>query len=334
MPNDIKVKVSAPSRLHFGLFSAGNVGGLRFGGVGMTLDHPRVAIGVTGDDRLTISGSEPAVCRSALAGCFPLIQKERPDLDVKSAVDLPIAISIESELCRHVGLGSGTQLALATATAVLKYFEIEMPSIEEFTAIVGRGKRSAIGSYGFFQGGFLVDRGKLNNESLSPLDFRTDFPEQWPILVVRLNSDVKGSGLSGESETNAFQELPLVSNSQRENMVNIVRDRMIPGVLQTDYELFGEAVYEFGYQSGMMFESVQGGPYNGKKIENLIHQIRNMDILAVGQSSWGPSVFAIAQNKDSANAAMEKLQELYQDRILIDFTKADNHGVKTNIENS
>jgi beta-RFAP synthase len=334
VPNDIKVKVSAPSRLHFGLFSAGNVGGLRFGGVGMTLDHPRVAIGVTGDDRLTISGPESAACQSALAGCFPLIQKERPDLDVKSAVDLPIAISIESELCRHVGLGSGTQLALATATAVLKYFEIEMPSIEEFTAIVGRGKRSAIGSYGFFQGGFLVDRGKRNNESLSPLDFRTDFPEQWPILVVRLNSDVKGSGLSGESETNAFQELPLVSNSQRENMVNIVRDRMIPGVLQTDYELFGEAVYEFGYQSGMMFESVQGGPYNGKEIENLIHQIRSMDILAVGQSSWGPSVFAIAQNKDSANAAMEKLQELYQDRILIDFTKADNHGVKTNIENS
>jgi predicted sugar kinase len=46
----------------------------------------------------------------------------------------------------------------------------------------------------------------------------------------------------------------------------------------------------------------------------------------VGQSSWGPCVFAIARNDETAQQLVTFLQSEYGDRCEVGVTQADNQG--------
>ena len=338
-----QVTVSSPARLHFGLLSVGQSKDISFGGVGMMIDQPRTIVTASKAQTLKISGEEQEIVREIVNACLPALQndpnfasREHP---VEKDHELPVHLTVQQVLPRHSGFGSGTQLALSVATAIFVFFESQMPSTEELAAIVNRGKRSAIGSHGFFQGGFLVDRGKQATGTLSPLDFRADFPEPWRILTIQLQDS---EGLSGPGEKQAFEQLaqkgdrsnPEFPQSDcelpfdREAMANIIREKMIPGLLNGNYELFGEGVYEFGFRSGLMFKDIQGGPYNGKTIETLISRIQTLGVKAVGQSSWGPCVFAIASHDEQAKQLADELKREYGDRASIEIAKADNRGVQ------
>ncbi|MEL7336659.1 MAG: hypothetical protein AAFN70_10710, partial [Planctomycetota bacterium] len=95
----------------------------------------------------------------------------------------------------HVGLGSGTQLSLAIA-AVLRHATGQTDAIDDLTLatdIADRGKRSAVGVHGFFQGGFLIDcaddqatkssgaRATRIAKPINALRDRVDVPEDWRI---------------------------------------------------------------------------------------------------------------------------------------------------------
>ena len=60
----------------------------------------------------------------------------------------------------HTGLGVGTQLGLAIAAGLRRFLQLPELSIEALASSVGRGKRSAVGTYGFQHGGLIVDAGK------------------------------------------------------------------------------------------------------------------------------------------------------------------------------
>jgi beta-RFAP synthase len=326
------VNLSSPSRLHFGLFSIGaDASERRFGGMGLMVESPRTEIEVSASESFAIEGPESATCRQAIELCLERLShtiqaSELISGSIESVKDLPISLKIKSAPPRHSGLGSGTQLALCTTAAMINYLGLPTPGPEELSSACGRGKRSAIGSYGFFQGGLLVDRGKTADE-IAPLDFRADFPEHWPVVLVMQR---ESAGLSGEGEMAAFGQLPAVTEQQRNKMIGLVREEIIPSVLNEDYKSFGEAVYQFGHQSGMFFESVQGGPYNGKVVTELVRFIRQSGVPAVGQTSWGPCVFAIAGNIEQAHELISKVQNHYGDQFEIILTKADNTGARAN----
>ena len=348
------VTISAPSRLHFGLFSAGvssldsrhqpaefnggsklvaDTGNSRlFGGIGLMVDSPRTIINASAADRLEISGPAAKTCWHAVDAIWHHLQSTKclaeqfRDQCSRVVDELPIQIEIESAPPRHCGLGSGTQLAFCTAAAVLEFFGAPFLGPQELANTLRRGKRSAIGTFGFFEGGLLVDRGKQLQDPISPLDFRTDFPEHWPVVIVMLRGE---QGFSGADEKLAFDKLPAVTKSQREQMIGLVRDRLIPGVLQQDYERFAAAVYEYGRHSGMMFETVQGGPYNGSAVTELVDFIRNAGITAVGQTSWGPSVFAIEPDEHRSEELITQLKNKFGARIDIIDTHADNCGFQS-----
>ncbi len=239
--------------------------------------------------------------------------------------DLGTKIRIDSAPPRHSGFGSGTQLALSLGMAVTRLLELPSLSPSEMAAAVGRGKRSAIGSHGFFRGGFLVDRGITRDDSLAPLDFQTEFPKTWSVVTATLN-DVPG--LSGQMELSAFRNLPPTSAAARRELVELVRGQLIPGIMQLDYEWFAEGIYELGRRSGMMFSTIQKGPYNGPQIERLVNKIRDFGVPAVGQSSWGPCVFAIARNDKSAVELADFLRTEYGDQCHVGITQADNQGAR------
>ena len=323
-----QVTISAPSRLHFGLFSVGNLVERKFGGIGLMIDQPRTIISVTENDGLLVTGEQADVCRQAVSIWFNSLAAElKRELSIETVDQIPVSIEIKSAPPRHCGFGTGTQMALSSAAAVGKFLGLPAQSPEDFASTLNRGKRSAIGTYGFCRGGFLVDRGKLDSEILAPLDFQTEFPEPWTIVLVRLNGPKQSSvGVSGQQEIDAFKNLPPTTQRQRDEMIELVKNRLIPGVTQRDYNLFSESVFEFGARSGMMFDSIQGGAYQNDAVADLVAQCRGFGVKAVGQSSWGPCVFAIAEDKKTASGLLEHLNEQHGDNVAVEITKADNSG--------
>ena len=174
------VIVSAPSRLHFGLFSIGQTIPRRYGGVGMMVQQPTTRIEVARHSDWSAEGPDSAWTLKLAKRWFDLY---RPLLEHHDR-QTRIKIKTQSAGNRHVGLGSGTQHSMAIATALFRLFELPLPPVSEMAQAMGRAGRSAIGSYGFRRGGFLIDRGMAEGDDIAPLDLQIEFPDEWPVLLV------------------------------------------------------------------------------------------------------------------------------------------------------
>ena len=69
-----------------------------------------------------------------------------------------VKVKIEDTLPGHVGLGSGTQLALSIFSGIAKLYNIKI-DIRKEAPKLGRGGRSGVGVAAFEKGGFIVDSG-------------------------------------------------------------------------------------------------------------------------------------------------------------------------------
>ena len=75
---------------------------------------------------------------------------------------------------------------------------------------------------------------------------------------------------------------------------------MAPAVERGDCAKFGDALYEYGVVAGNCFAPVQGGPFNGPVLTELVARMRALGARGVGQRSWGPTVFAVMPNDAEA----------------------------------
>jgi beta-RFAP synthase len=327
-----RVSISAPSRLHFGLFSIGDTVARKFGGVGLMIDDPRVVVSAEPSETFSINAEDQKVADAVSQAIRKWFSTFRvflaTELKIDSIQDLPVQLTVNSIPPRHSGLGTGTQLAFASALATTKLLGLPTPNADELSVAVDRGKRSGIGSHGFFRGGLLVDRGKLPSETLAPLDFQSSFPDAWRIVTAIPSLP---EGLSGQRELDAFGRLPDSTEADRIEMIELVRKKIIPGVTQTDYDLFANGVFEFGHRSGMMFEQIQNGPYNGSTLEGLVHKLREFGVPATGQSSWGPCVFSVTSNDEQANQLVEFLRTQTEFDCQLNIAKADNVGASQTV---
>jgi predicted sugar kinase len=108
---------------------------------------------------------------------------------------------------------------------------------------------------------------------------------------------------------------------------------MLPALQGHDLPAFGEALYDFNLRAGHAFAAVQGGPYASRRAAELVAFLRRQGIRGVGQSSWGPAIFAVAE--DSARAVdlagrIRKHFRLAVNEVLV--TPACNHGAAVDIQ--
>lgn len=277
------IKVTTPSRLHFGMFSFGRTDVRQFGGTGVMIDRPGVHLQITPAAKFgTIGPMAPraAAVVDRLTDCWRLDAPPTCHIEILNAPP------------EHAGLGTGTQLELAVTAALNAFCGGEPLGPEDLARLSGRGARSAIGTYGFLQGGLLVEGGKLPGEPLSPLEHRIELPEDWRFVLVML----PGSGLAGAAERRAFGSLPPVPPDVTAALRAEVAEEMIPAALAGQFERFGESVYRFNREAGMCFAASQGGPYASKAIAELIERLRGEGTRGVGQTSWGPTIFALAES--------------------------------------
>jgi beta-RFAP synthase len=257
-------RVETGSRLHFGLFNLGQ-GPRRFGGIGLMIEEPATIVTV-----------QPAASWSASG---PLA--ERALAFARLMTTEPQAIRVERAAPEHIGLGTGTQLALAVGKAIC-------PDVDatELAGRLGRGQRSAVGTHGFQLGGFIVEKGK-DTEAVSPLVERWAFPEDWRIVLIGPGTE---QGIHGAPERRAFEELQRHETSAE--LGQMVLQVLLPALVSGDLQTFGEALYDFNRRVGERFAPVQGGPYARPE---RVDFLRRQGVRGVGQSSWGPTLFAVTE---------------------------------------
>jgi beta-RFAP synthase len=293
-------RVQTGSRLHFGLLGLGEEGDCfpdrqgracvparRFGGVGMMLQSPGVVL-----------RAEPAAAWSAegpLAGrVLAFARRFGQGLADEGP---PQRLVVEAAPREHVGLGVGTQLALATARAVAGAWGLDLPAAE-LARRVGRGERSALGVHGFAQGGFVVAAGKRAGTTLAPLAARLAFPPAWRVVLAL----PPGVGLHDAGERAAFARLP-GRLATTEALCRLVLLGLLPALAEEDLPAFGEALFDFNARAGELFAPAQGGLYAHPLTAALVEFLRGEGVRGVGQSSWGPVVFAVVAADRAAHTA-------------------------------
>jgi beta-ribofuranosylaminobenzene 5'-phosphate synthase len=290
------VSVRTPCRLHFGMFDFGHPDRAQFGGVGAMIEPPNIEIEIT-----------PANC-FAVQGALADRTRQVVELlvDRWKLTSLPACgISVHSPR-DHTGLGVGTQLDLSVAAGLRRFLNLAEMSVEELSAGAGRGARSAVGTYGFQLGGLIVDAGKEPGHVLGKLAERVEVPIAWRFVLFSRPNE---RGLAGSSEAAAFRQLQPVPQLVTQQLWAITNDEMLPAIERGDCRIFGDAVYRFGRLAGECFASVQSGPYASREIEGLVDSIREFDVPGAGQSSWGPTVFAITAGDEEARRLIEWVRE-------------------------
>ena len=327
------IRVSTPSRLHFGLFAlpTGDAPGAwpdrdgrpvlparSYGGVGLMIEQPDLTVMV---EPATIWHSDGALADRALTFARTA--------SAALASDHPLHIRVATTVRAHVGLGSGTQLALAVARAVALTAGRDELSAVELARLVGRGQRSALGIHGFAQGGFLVEGGKRAADDIAPLVARAAFPTAWRIVLI-IPHALEGD--HGPRERAAFRALGQAGADlgRTDALCRLALLGMLPALAEADFDAFGEAVYDFNRRVGEMFRPWQGDLYAHPRIAALVTALRTHEgVRGVGQSSWGPTVFAVVRAEEAHGlcARLVSKHECAPEELLV--TAAANRGAIT-----
>lgn len=288
-----EVVVSAPARLHFGMLDPAGLGSRHFGGCGVGIESPRVVVAVRPHPGEEVNAHGPQAERAAA-----FAQRARAAFGPRGGLE----VEVREAIPRHVGLGSGTKLGLATACGVAELAGV-VAEPEALAAATGRGARSSVGSWTFAAPGVVVEAGVTASGSLSPLVARHLVPDSWR-CVLALPHDAEG--LSGDAEERFFAALHEQAPSEP-GVARLLLTALLPGLVTGDIEEFGTALSAIQHEIGAMFSARQGGVFHPRAAP-VVAALQALGVGAVGQSSWGPTVYGIVAGPERADAVADGLR--------------------------
>jgi beta-ribofuranosylaminobenzene 5'-phosphate synthase len=306
------VTVRAPARLHLGFLDMNGGLGRRFGSLGLAIDAYETRITARCATEASVQGVEAERVRRVLGQLASVMGSSS------------CAISVESAIPAHTGLGSGTQLALAVAAA-LHHLSGRSGDLSQYALLTRRGARSGAGIGLFAAGGFIVDGGHGPTTAVPPVIARAAFPEAWRIILV---FDRCQQGVSGAEEVDALAALPQFPAPAAGDICRRVLMQILPALAETDFETFGAGISAIQAIVGDYFAPVQGGSrFKSRAVEALLHDLAAAGATGIGQTSWGPTGFAFVPNAATAKkllaTASPKAAEMQLD---MKICKALNRG--------
>lgn len=333
------VEVKTPARLHLGMLSFGTPSVRSFGGVGVMVDRPGVHLRM---------GKAPD-----FRGRGQLVERALRFAHACSrSWDLPADAGCEIEVVAvpraHVGLGSGTQLALAVA-AGMRYLHLagsegggpradegepwhfETRDAVALARAVGRGKRSNVGLYGFARGGLIVEAGRFTSpddrgtdQARSPMVARVRLPSAWRcVVIVERNAE----GLSGEAERQAFRRLAPVPREISAELSRLLLLELLPAAVEGRFDAFSEAVHAYGQLAGEPFAAESAQQPHAEATAQLIELLGELGVVGRAQSSWGPAVMAVCDSLASAGTVVEQFEALgLTGQFELSIAKFDSDG--------
>ena len=306
------LEIITPSRLHLTLIDMNASIGRVDGSIGLTLDNPVIKIKARKSDIVEIIGKSEHIERMRNSAKALLPDGEG------------IQISIEKDYPSHIGLGSGTQAALAAGMAVNELYDLGL-SVNEIAVKAGRGGTSGIGVAAFGNGGFILDGGHKFSEKKAflpsaasklppaPVLLRKEFPD-WDIVV----AVPAQKGASQKNEVNIFQKECPVPLREVEKLSHVILMQLLPALFENDIVTFGKsinAIQELGFKK----REVELQPVSS----DLMQALRDGGANGAGMSSFGPTVYAFGEDTEN----LKKIaRELLGGKGLVFSTKARNRG--------
>jgi beta-ribofuranosylaminobenzene 5'-phosphate synthase len=302
------IEVRTCARLHLGLLDNNGEHGRLYGSIGLAVNRPQLLLRAEQSGELVVEGLER---ERVTTYAQRFIQR----YGAPSGARLNLVAGIPA----HVGLGSGTQIALAVGAALARLAGLCL-STEEIALAAGRGMRSGIGIATFQHGGFVLDGGhrtstlsassselqtrQPENNQVPPILFQQSVPRDWFFAI----AIPTGQGISGERENNAFSHLHEAAPEPAEKVSRLLLMKMLPALVEKDIVSFGQALTRIQQIVGDCFAAVQGGRYSNPLSERLIEFLLKRGAAGAGQSSWGPAVYGAVLGRNSARQLTKEVQ--------------------------
>jgi beta-RFAP synthase len=316
----VNLRVEAHARLHLGFLDpAAGESSRRFGGLGFALEAPRFVLTVAKAEGLRVEG--PHADRVEV-----IAERVHRLLELKPRLH----IVVEEAIPEHVGLGSGTQQALALATAIARQRHLDAP-VARLSALTGRARRSGVGFHLFRLGGFVVEGGHAavgrGAGDVPPLLARHEMPEDWRVVVALPETTAR---ISGEAEEEAFRRLKPADDRTVDRIARAVLTGLLPALVERDLAAFGRALARTQELVGACFAPVQEGEFHPAAAA-LVRALKKAGACGVGQSSWGPAVYAFAADEREEERIVG-LVRAADPRAAVLRTRACNRGARVNGE--
>jgi beta-ribofuranosylaminobenzene 5'-phosphate synthase len=307
------LKIKTPSRIHMTLIDMNGQLGRVDGGIGITLEDPYILITAKRADTVTVRGDPELnermkrACEIICPGCG-------------------IEINIKKSYWNHIGLGSGTQAALAAGMAVSELYDLKL-SPREIAEKVGRGGTSGIGIASFERGGFILDGGhrmEAKNAFLpssfskgvppAPILCQRNFPD-WDIVLAIPPT----KGAHDLYEKDMFANICPIPLNEVEKLCHVILMQMLPAIAEEDMDTFGKAVNAI-QEIGFKRREIDLQP----TARGLIEALLAGGAAGAGLSSFGPAVYAITDQPAKVEAAAKS----YDKDCYVIRTKARNVGAE------
>ncbi len=294
--------IETPSRLHITLIDLNGALGRIDGGVGLTVKDPSLVLEAEpNDNSIEVIFEEDNLSKELMDEYQEKIVNSARKIMEYSKIDSGFKFIVKKTYPAHSGLGSGTQTSLAVGKIILKLHNQDM-DVPNIAKIVGRGGTSGIGVRAFDHGGFIIDGGHKVEEkpdflpssaskaTPGPLITRYDFPEDWKIILAI--PDVP-AGASGPKEVNIFQKYCPIPLDQVQKLSHILLMKMMPAIVEKDLDSFGSSINQIQDTGFKKIELELQDPI----INEIIKNMRSEGAAGVGMSSFGPTVYAVTDDK-------------------------------------
>ncbi len=283
----------------------------RFGSLGVSIDAPCTQIEISKSESTLID------VKSSLN-----VIKIVDNLVKLFNIEENFSLKIVQVIPEHAGLGSGTQMALAIGSGLNQLFDLNL-SVAQIAICAQRGRRSGIGIAAFQHGGILVDGGRNETAGLPEIIARESFPSAWRVLLVQDSAHV---GVHGAAEVGAFAKL----KPAQHNLRGLVLEHMLPALQRGDLLAFGAYMQDLQAYNGDYFAPIQDGRYASKGVAEVLAWLQANGAACVGQSSWGPTGFAILENESMANHLKTEAQQAFAEQSNLSFSlcRGNNRGAQ------
>ncbi|HWU82548.1 MAG TPA: beta-ribofuranosylaminobenzene 5'-phosphate synthase family protein [Methylophilaceae bacterium] len=309
------VSVTTTARLHMGFFDLNGNLGRQFGSIGVSLEQPVTELVAMPSHTFTAEGA-------GAARAVKLARKLAQALDLRT--DLGMHMQLKQVIPEHAGLGSGTQLSLAVGLAMNRLYDLGL-IVRDVARLTERGARSGIGLGTFAAGGVIIDGGRGSQTVIPPVIARAEFPEDWRIVLIL---DQAKSGVHGAQEIEAFRSLQEFPADVAAMLCRRVLMQALPALAEQDLQTFGAAIRELQEHTGDHFAPAQGGRYASPAVARVLAWMAEQGVCCYGQSSWGPTGFAVVEDEATAAALMAGLSQAFADESSLTFMrcKGRNEG--------
>jgi beta-ribofuranosylaminobenzene 5'-phosphate synthase len=279
------------------------------------VSRPAVVLEATRSDKLSVDGPDAERVLAVAERCRDAFG-DRAGAHVRVIEAIP----------PHLGLGSGTKLALAV-TAALAALAGRSSDPRTMARTAGRGARSAVGLWTFALGGLVVEGGRRPGAvEPAPLLMRHAMPDKWRCVLA---VPAAQPGLSGRAEEAAFADLR-PDPARSAEIAHVVLTALLPALVERDLGEFGAALTRLQRLVGETFAPAQGGDFH-PRAGALVDALLRHGAAGAGQSSWGPAVYGVVGSEEEGEDVVRRLEADLGAGGRAEVVRFDNDGARVEV---